>query len=197
MMKKIDLMIYSILLWVVFLAGCTGGAKPSGDGAVNGEDDIWYALESAEELNGEWEGLSVLDVPADESKGFPETVFNVSLSLSCADLHVVQRIKISFGDFLTDLLAAHPGNVLTVDDLWEEYFENIYAGYDLVLVREEYALVIEYSNPAEDLINSETDKLYINQDGTRLREFVTGGLLGGLLEPFGVSGNVEFVLEKL
>jgi hypothetical protein len=196
-MKKINLVVYGILLCVVFFAGCAGGAKSQEeDGAANGEDDdIWYAIESAEELNGEWEGFSVLDLPADESKGFPETVFNVSLSLNCTDLYAVQRIKIAFGDFLADLLAAHPDSVLTTDNLWEEYFENNYADFDLI--KEEYALVIEYSAPAEDMLNSETDKLYINQDGTRLREFVRGGLLGGLLEPFGISGNVEFVLEKL
>ncbi|MDR0585260.1 MAG: hypothetical protein LBG57_13080 [Treponema sp.] len=195
-MKKINLVFYGILLWAVFLAGCAGGAKSQEeDGAVDEEDDIWYAIESAEELNGEWEGLSVLDVPADESKGFPETVFNVSLSLNCADTLAVQRVKIAFGDFLTDLLAAHPDSILTAGDLWEEYFENIYADYDLI--REEYALIIEYSGPVEDLLNGETGKLYINQDGTRLREFTRGGLLGGLLEPFGVSKDIEFILEKL
>jgi hypothetical protein len=196
-MRKFNFKAYIVLFWVVFFTGCAGGAKLREDGeAGSGEDDdIWYTLESAEELNGEWEAFSVLDVPADESRGFPETVFNVSLSLNCADLHAVQRIKIAFNDFLADLLASYPGSVLTVDELWEKYFENNYAAYDLV--REEYALVIEYSGPAEDMLNSETDKLYINQDGTRLREFIRGGLLGGLLEPFGVSKNVEFVLEKL
>ena len=194
-MKKINLVFYGILLWTVFFAGCAGGAKPQEeDGTADEEDDIWYAIESAEELNGEWEGVSVLDVPADESKGFPETVFNVSLSLNCADMLAVQRVKVAFGDFLTDLLAAHPASILTADDLWGEYFENNYADYDLI--REEYALIIEHSGPAEDLLNSETSKLYINHEGTRLREFVIGGLLGGLLEPFGVSGNIEFILEK-
>jgi hypothetical protein len=188
-------LVYIALLWVVFFAGCAGSAKPrEDDEADTGEDDIWYAIESAEELNGEWQGFSALDVPADESSGFPETVFNVSLTLSCTELYAVQRIKISFGDFLADLLASRPDSVFTIDELWEEYFENIYADYDLI--REEYALVIENSLPAEDLLSSETDKFYINQDGTRLREFARGGLLGGLLEPFGVSGNVDFVLEK-
>ena len=188
-------LVYIALLGVVFFPGCAGGVKPQEDGGADtGEDDIWYTLESAEELNGEWEGFSALDVPADESNGFPETVFNVGLSLRCTELYAVQRIKISFGDFLADLLASRTDSVFTIDELWEEYFENIYAGYDLI--REEYALVIENSLPAEELLNSETDKLYINQDGTRLREFVRGGLLGGLLEPFGVSENVEFVLEK-
>jgi hypothetical protein len=192
MMRKL---VYFALLWVVFFPGCAGVAKPQEDGeADTGEDDIWYAIESAEELNGEWEGLSVLDVPADESNGFPETLFNVSLTLNCTELYAVQRIKISFGDFLEDLLASRPDSVFTIDELWEEYFENSYAGYDLI--REEYALVIENSLPAEELLNSETDKLYINQDRTRLREFIRGGLLGGLLEPFGVSENIEFVLEK-
>jgi hypothetical protein len=50
---------------------------------------------------------------------------------------------------------------------------------------------------AEDLNGDETGRLYINQDGTRLREFLTGGVPGGLLKPFGVSGNIEFVLERL
>jgi hypothetical protein len=193
MMRRL---VYIALLWVVFFASCAGGAKSQEDGEADaGEGDIWYTLESAEELNGEWKGSSVLDIPADESRGFPETVFNLSASLNCTELYVVQRVKISFGDFLADLLASRPGSVFTVDELWEEYFENIYADYDLI--REEYALVIENSLPAEDLLNSGTDKLYINQDGTRLREFIRGGLLGGLLEPFGISGNVEFVLEKL
>jgi hypothetical protein len=197
MMRKFNLTPCIVLFWVVFFMGCAGGAKSREDGEadIGEEDDIWYAIESVEELNGEWAGFSALDVPADESRGFPETVFNVSSSLSCTELYVVQRIKIAFGDFLADLLASYPDSVLTVDELWENFFENNYADYDLI--REEYALVIEYSGPAEDLLNSETGKLYINQDRTRLREFLSGGLLGGLLEPFGVSGNVEFVLEKL
>jgi hypothetical protein len=193
MMRKL---VYMALLWVVFFAGCAGGAKSKEDGEEGtGKDDVWYAVEIAEELNGQWQGFNALGVPADESRGFPETVFNLSASLNCTELYVVHRVKISFGDFLADLLASHPGSVFTVDELWEEYFENIYADYDLI--RDEYALVIEYSLPAEDLLNSRTDKLYINRDGTRLREFLGGGLLGGLLEPFGVSGSVEFVLEKL
>jgi hypothetical protein len=194
---KTNLAVYVILLfWAVFFAGCAGGADSrEEDGtAAGGEEDIWYPIESADELSGEWEGTSVLDVPANESRGFPETVCTLILSLNCADMQAVYRVKIAFGDFLTDLLASHPDSTFTVDDLWEEFFENKYADYDLI--REEYTLVIEYSLPAEDLLNSETDRLYINQDGTRLREFVTGGLLGGLLEPFGVSGNVEFLLEK-
>jgi hypothetical protein len=189
-------LVYIALLWVVFFVGCAGGAKSKGDDEEGtGEDDIWYAIKTAEELNGEWRGFNALDVPADESRGFPETVFNLNASLNCTELYVVQRVKISFGDFLADLLASYPDSAFTIDELWEEYFENIYADYDLV--RDEYALVIEYSLPAEDLLNSGTNKLYINQDGTRLREFLGGGLLGGLLEPFGVFGNVEFVLEKL
>jgi hypothetical protein len=192
MMRKL---VYIALLWVVFFAGCAGGAKPKEDGEEETGEDIWYAVEKAEELNGEWQGFNALDVPAGESSGFPETVFNLSLTLSCTELYAVQRIKISFGDFLADLLASHPGSAFTIDELWKEYFENIYAGYDLI--RDEYALVIEYSLPAEDLLNGETGRLYINQDGTRLREFLEGGLLGGLLEPFGVFGSVEFVLEKL
>jgi hypothetical protein len=190
-------LVYIALLWVVFFAGCAGGAKSREEDEVDAgeDDDIWYTLESAEKLNGEWRGSGVLDVPADESRGFPETVFNLSASLNCTELYVVQRVKISFGDFLADLLASRPDSVFTIDELWEKYFENIYADYDLV--REEYALVIENSLPAEELLNSGTDRLYINQDGTRLREFVKGGMLGGLLEPFGVSGSVDFVLEKL
>jgi hypothetical protein len=218
---KINLVV--LLVCVVFFAGCAGGAEPLEEGAVSGgedvaaggedvvsggedvvtgsDDDVWDVLESVEELNGEWEGLSVLSAPSDRSKGLPKTVFNVNLSLSCADLYVVRRIKIFFAGFLADMLAAHPDSDLTVDDLWESYFENNYAGYDLI--REEYALVIEYSEPAADIINGkigetgETSRLYINQDGTRLREFLRGGLLGALLEPFGVSGDVEFVLDRL
>ncbi|MDR1412245.1 MAG: hypothetical protein LBI91_08560 [Spirochaetaceae bacterium] len=192
MVKKINL-IGCALLFVFFFTGCAGGGKPQEDaGETPGEDgDIWYAVTSAEELIGEWEGSIVLNVPADESKGFPETVFYVSMSLSCTEQGAEQGIKIGFGDFLADLLAAHPDTALTADDLWEEYFENIYAGY--ILIKDEYALVVESSGPAEDLLGNSNDKLYINQDGTRLREF----LGGGLLEPFGVPGNIEFVMEKL
>jgi hypothetical protein len=192
MTKKINFTAGILLFWVLFYTGCAGNAKSRDDEALYGEDDdIWYPVKSAQELDGEWEGFSILDVPLDESKGLPETVFNVSLSLSCTDQDAVQRIKIVFVDFLEDLLAAHPDSALTIDDLWERYFENIYTGY--LLIKEEYALVIESSESAEDLLNSENDKMYINQDGTRIREF----LGGGLLEPFGVPGNIEFILEKL
>ncbi|MDR0451704.1 MAG: hypothetical protein LBH15_01515 [Treponema sp.] len=181
------------LLCVFFFAGCAGGGKAREDaGELHGEgEDIWHAVVSAEELGGEWEGSSVLNVPADESRGFPETAFYVGMSLSCAEQGAVQRIKIGFGDFLEDLLAAHPDSALTADDLWEEYFESTYAGH--ILIRDEYALVVESSGPAEELLDSANDRLYINQDRTRLREF----LGGGLLEPFGVPGNIEFVMEKL
>jgi hypothetical protein len=192
---KINLAVCAFLVCVVFFAGCAGGAKPAEEG---GEDDVWGVCESAEELKGEWEGSLVLAVPANESKGLPATVFNISLSLRCADQRAAGRVKIAFGAFLADLLAAHPESALTSDDLWETYFENAYAGYDLA--GEEYALVIEYSYPAEDLIDDkidETSRLYINQDGTRLRKFARGGLLGALLEPFGVSGDVELVLDRL
>ncbi|MDR1353695.1 MAG: hypothetical protein LBK05_10480 [Treponema sp.] len=192
MAKNIKL-IGCTLLCVLFFTGCAGGGKAREDeGELSGEDgNIWYPVTTAEELDGEWEGSSVLNVPADESKGFPETVFNVGMSLSCAETGAEQRIKIGFGDFLADLLATYPDTVLTADDLWEEYFENVYAGY--TLIRDEYALVIESSGRTEDLIGGGSDRLYINQDGTRLREF----LGGGLLEPFGVPGNIEFILEKL
>jgi hypothetical protein len=192
MTKKIDFMAGVLMLWVLFFIGCAGGAEPQEDEAIYGEDDdIWYAVKSAEELSGEWEGSSILDVPANESAGFPETSFTLSLMLSCAEEDAVQRIKIGFGDFLEDLLAAHPGSDLTVDDLWEQYFENIYTDY--ILIKEEYALVVESSGPVEDLVSSGNDRFYSNQDGTRIRVF----LGGGLLEPFGVPGNIEFVLDRL
>jgi hypothetical protein len=191
MIKKCSFTAGILLFWIIFFAGCAGGAEPREDEALYGEGgDIWYAVKSAEELAGEWEGSSVLDLPADESKGFPETVLNVSLSLSCAEGSAVQRITIAFGDFLEDLLAAHPDTALSADDLWEAYFENIYTDY--ILIKEDYALVIESPSPVEELLSGGSDKLYINQDGTRIREFVGGGLL----EPFGVPGSIEFVLEK-
>jgi hypothetical protein len=132
-----------------------------------------------------------LDVPANESTGFPETSFTVGLSLSCAEEDVVQRITIGFGTFLEDLLAAYPGSDLTVDDLWEQYFEDIYTDY--ILIKEGYVLVVESTGLAEDLVSGGNDRLYINQDGTRIRVF----LGGGLLEPFGVPGNIELVLDRL
>jgi hypothetical protein len=213
MTKKLSFTVNILLPCALLLAACAGGGSalkeddavlpplgeietvPAEDKTVNNRDnDIWYTLESTDQLNGEWEGAGILDVPATESKGFPETVFYVEVELICSQRDIRERITITFNKFLEDLLAAYSVSALTVDDLWERYFERSFAGY--TLIKDEYALVIETSSPAETLFSDRNDKLYINQQKTRLLWFVKNKLLGGLLEPFGVTGYAGFTLEK-
>jgi hypothetical protein len=213
MAKKLSFTANILLPCALLLAACAGGGSalkekdavlppPGGIETVlaedktvnNGDDDIWYTLGSANLLNGEWEGVGILNVPATESKGFPETVFYVDMELICSQRSIQQRITITFNKFLEDLLAAYPVSTLTVEDLWEQYFERSFAGY--TLIKDEYALVIETLSPAQALFNNRNDKLYINQQKTRLLWFVENKLLGGLLEPFGVTGYAGFTLEK-
>jgi hypothetical protein len=193
----------TFLLCALFLAACAGNrsalkedgeVSAEGEAASNGSGDMWTALEFVSQLDGDWKGSSVFDVPADESKGFPETAFHADLSLSYMGRNVARQITISFYTFLEDLLATHPASGLTVDDLWEHHFEKTYAGYSLI--NDEYALVIRDLIPVENLFNNEDNELYINQDKTRLRCLIKSGLLNGLLEPFGVTGYAEFILEK-
>jgi hypothetical protein len=203
MTKKLSFTVNILLPCALLLAACAGGGSAlKEDDAVlaevktinNRDNDIWYTLGSVNQLTGEWKGACVLNVPATESKGFPETVFYVDVELLCSQRDIQQRITITFNRFLEDLLAVYPVSDLTVDDLWERYFERIYAGY--TLIKDEYALVIETSFPAEALFNNWNDKLYINQQKTRMLWFVENELLDGLLEPFGVTGYAGFTLEE-
>jgi hypothetical protein len=198
MVKKLNLTAIILPLCVFFFVACAGGGalKEGGEAVAETAEDgyVWTALEFVSQLSGDWEGSSVIDVPAAELNGFPKTVFHADLLLSYTDRNVTQRITISFSKFLEDLLATHPSSGLTVDDLWERYFEKNYAGY--TLIKEEYALVIETSFPVENLFNNKNDRLYINQDETHLRWLINSEPLNGLLEPFGITGYAEFILKK-
>jgi hypothetical protein len=189
MIKKTNIRAGILLLWALLAAGCAGGAKQQQEEPPQvlevEEEDIWYVLSSVDGLNGEWEALKKLDVPADESRGIPRTFLNVRLTVVCTQQLAIQRVKIEFGDFLRDMLATHPSSRLKIDDLWA-YFENSYAGY--ILIKEQYALVID-SRLQEQLKNN---RVYINQTGSRLRVF----LGGGLLESFGIFEDIEFILRR-
>jgi hypothetical protein len=200
MVRKLIFTANTLLLCALFLAACAGSRTvQKEDEELSAESEavdnsVWTTLEYISQLDGNWKGACVLAVPADESKGFPKTAFYADLSLSYMGRNVIQQITINFYMFLEDLVAAHPTSGLTVDDLWERYFENNYAGYPLI--KDEYALIITDLIPVENLFNNTDDKLYISRDETRLRWLIKNGLLNGLLEPFGVIGYAEFILEK-
>jgi hypothetical protein len=202
MTRKFIFTANTLLFCAIFLAACAGGqgavkkdgGESAGDRANVGGDEMWGDIEFVSQLEGEWEGSGVINVPANESRGIPETVFYADLSLSYTGLNAVRQIRVSFYAFLTDMLSIHPGSPLTIDDLWEQLFETVYVGY--TLIEEEYALVIENSISVENLFNDAENKLFINQDETRLQWFIQDGPLNELLGPFGLSGPVEFILEK-
>jgi hypothetical protein len=187
---KRNFLYLAIALGALFLAvSCINNRKAVREPEGEGEKE-WLPVSSWEVI-GNWEGNLLVPVLEGNAQGFPASKIRVVVTFTYdGGEDAVQSILFDFNLFLDDLLKIYSDKNLTKARLWDQVFVRNFS--DEIYTKENYtvAILIKKLVYAKRIFGD--NLFFLNQNGTRLKNVIPGGLL----EPFGVPGDIELILNK-
>ncbi|MDR3335963.1 MAG: hypothetical protein LBT16_02050 [Treponema sp.] len=183
-------MVLGALFLAVSCANNRGAVyETEGEDDVEGEEE-WLPVSSWEVI-GNWEGDLLVPILEDNARGFPASKIGVVVTFTYdGGEQAVQGILFDFNLFLDDLLKTYSDKNMTSARLWDQFFARNFS--DEIYTRKDYTVAIQIKKSVYSKRIFGDDFFFMNQNGIQLKNVIPGGLL----EPFGVPGDIEVILNK-